>query len=104
NAGISRQLIVLPTGAGKTIVMAAIAKQLNKKTIILAHREELISQAVDKFQLFWPGVSIGVCMAECDEIDRQIVVGSVQSCSRPKRLERLRAQGFEVMMIDEAHH
>jgi ATP-dependent helicase IRC3 len=103
-AGTSRQLIVLPTGAGKTIVMAAIARHLNKKTIILAHREELISQAIDKFQLFWPGVSIGVCMAERNEIDCQVVVGSVQSCSRPKRLDRLRAQGFEVMMIDEAHH
>ena len=43
-------------------------------------------------------------MAEVDEIDRQVVVGSVQSCSRPKRLEKLKEQGFDVMMIDEAHH
>jgi superfamily II DNA or RNA helicase len=104
NNGINRQLIALPTGSGKTIVMAAIAKKLNKKTLILAHREELIQQVVDKFQLFWPDVSIGVCMAERDEIDCQIVVGSVQSCSRPKRLKKLKAQGFKVMMIDEAHH
>jgi len=103
-AGINRQLCALPTGSGKTIIMSAIAKQLNKKTIILAHREELISQAVDKFKLFWPGVNIGVCMAERDEIDCQIVVGSVQSCSRPKRIERLQEQGFDLMMIDEAHH
>lgn len=103
-AGIHRQLIVLPTGAGKTIVMAAIAKTFNKKTLLLAHREELITQAVEKFQLFWPGVDIGVCMAERDETDHQIVIGSVQSCSRPKRLEKLQDLGFDVMMIDEAHH
>ena len=102
--GVNRQLVSLPTGSGKTIIMSAIAQNLNKKTLILAHREELIQQAVDKFQLFWPGVSIGVCMGERDEIDSQIVVGSVQSCSRPKRLKRLKAQGFKVMMIDEAHH
>lgn len=102
--GINRQLVTLPTGSGKTICMAAIAKQLNKKTLILAHREELITQTVDKFRLFWPGVDIGICKAEKDEIHTLIVVGSVQSCSRPKRLERLREQGFEVMMIDEAHH
>jgi ATP-dependent helicase IRC3 len=102
--GIYSQLISLPTGSGKTVVMAAIAKNLNKKTLLLAHREELIQQAVDKFKLFWPEVNIGICMAESDQIDCQVVVGSVQSCSRPKRLERLKAQGFELLMIDEAHH
>lgn len=103
-AGINRQLISLPTGSGKTIVMAAIAKHFNKKTLLLAHREELIIQAAEKFKLFWPEASIGVCMAGRDEIDNQIVVGSIQSCSRPKRLERLKEQGFELLMVDEAHH
>ncbi len=103
-SGHKRLLVHLPTGSGKTIVMAALAKVLDKKTLILAHREELIAQAVDKFRLFWPGVSIGVCMAERDEIHHQIVVGSVQSCSRPKRLEKLQSLGFDLMMIDEAHH
>lgn len=104
STGLSRQLISLPTGSGKTIVMSAIAKKFNKKTLLLAHREELITQAHDKFRLFWPDVSIGICMAERDEIDTQVVIGSVQSCSRPKRLERLKKQGFDLLMIDEAHH
>jgi ATP-dependent helicase IRC3 len=103
-AGVNHQLINLPTGSGKTICMAAIAKSINKKTLLLAHREELITQAVDKFRLFWPEVKLGICMAERDEIHNQVVVGSVQSCSRPKRLERLKEQGFELLMIDEAHH
>ncbi len=102
--GTHKQLIILPTGSGKTIVMAALAMQFNKKTLLLAHREELITQAVDKFKLVWPEVNVGVCMAERDEIHNQIVIGSVQSCSRPKRLERLKEQGFEIMMIDESHH
>lgn len=102
--GVNRQLIALPTGSGKTIVMAALALHLNKKTLILAHREELIAQAVEKFKLVWPGVGIGVCMAERDDIHEQVVVGSIQSCSRPKRIERLKEKGFDLMMIDEAHH
>jgi ATP-dependent helicase IRC3 len=102
--GVNRQLISLPTGSGKTVVMGALAKQINKKTILLAHREELIDQAVEKFKLVWPEVSIGICMADKDEIHAQVVIASVQSASRPKRLERLKEQGFELMMIDEAHH
>ncbi len=103
-AGVCRQLISLPTGSGKTVIMSALAKELNKKTLVIAHREELIIQAVEKFKLVWPEASIGVCMTDMNEIESQVVVGSVQSCSRPKRLKRLHEQGFEMLMIDEAHH
>lgn len=102
--GVNRQLIALPTGAGKTIIMAAIAKRLNKKTLILAHREELIKQAYDKFKLFCPEINVGICMANKDEIENQVVIGSIQSCYRPQRLAKLKEQGFDLLMIDEAHH
>ena len=102
--GIKRQLIALPTGSGKTVVMSGIAKVVNKRTLILAHRQELIDQTVDKLRLVWPEIRVGICMAERDEIDAQVVVGSVQSCCRQKRLERLKAQGFDLLMIDECHH
>ena len=90
--GIKRQLIALPTGSGKTVVMSGIAKAVNKRTLILAHRQELIDQTVDKLRLVWPEISVGICMAEQDEIGAQVVVGSVQSCYRQKRLEKLKAQ------------
>ncbi|HEY4831574.1 MAG TPA: DEAD/DEAH box helicase [Waddliaceae bacterium] len=104
NEMVFRQLISLPTGSGKTVILGSLAQRLNKKTILLAHREELIIQAVEKFKLVWPEVDIGICMGDFDEIHTQVVIGSIQSCSRPKRLERLKEQGFEIMMIDEAHH
>ena len=104
SGGVNKQLIVLPTGSGKTIVMGAITKHFNKKTLVLAHREELITQAIEKFKLFWPDVDIGICMADQDDMSKQVVIGSVQSCSRPKRLDRLKEQGFQLLMIDEAHH
>ena len=84
--------------------MGALAKQLNKKTILLAHREELIDQAIDKFKLIWPKADIGICMAEKDEIHNQVVIASIQSASRSKRLAKLKEQGFELMLVDEAHH
>jgi superfamily II DNA or RNA helicase len=103
-AGLNSQLIVLPTGSGKTILMAAIGQHFNKRLLLLAHREELIQQAVEKFKLYWPEADIGICKAEREEISHQIVIGSVQSCSRPKRLVKLKEQGFEILLIDEAHH
>jgi len=43
--GVMRQLISLPTGIGKTIIFAMLAKHLGMRTLILAHREELLQQA-----------------------------------------------------------
>lgn len=102
--GINSQLIVLPTGSGKTILMAAISKHFNKKILLLAHREELIQQAFDKFKLYWPEADIGICKAEREDAKNQIIIGSVQSCSRSKRLGLLKESGFDILMIDEAHH
>jgi len=100
----SRQLIVLPCGTGKTILMAAIAKTYNKKTLILAHRNELLIQTDKKIHLFWPKASVGICKAQQNDISKQIVVASVQTCCREKRLSQLIKQGFEVLLVDEAHH
>lgn len=52
-----RQLIVLPTGSGKTLVFGALAKRYaetvdpDKPILVLAHRTELLEQAEDKLQM-----------------------------------------------------
>ena len=104
NDGTHRQLIVLPTGTGKTILMAAIAKHFKKRVLVIAHREELIQQAKTKFRSLWKKADIGICKAKRNELDHNIIIGSVQSCSQNKRLEQLKKKGFDVLMIDEAHH
>ena len=53
--GITRQLISLPTGTGKTVIFALLAKAINTKTLIVAHTEELINQAKEKLEMVWPG-------------------------------------------------
>lgn len=105
-------LIVMATGTGKTIVMSALAdRELRRggRVLILAHRGELISQAVDKLQKA-TGICAGVEMAElCSDTDAEtppymVVVGSVQSMCRPARLARFHADDFSLVMIDECHH
>ncbi len=99
-----RQLIVLPTAAGKTFVMAAIVRHFNKKVLLIAHREELLHQAEEKIKAYWPEADIGYCKAERKEFDHQIILGSTQTCCRPNGLRQLKEKGFDILMIDETHH
>ena len=103
-SNVRRQLIVLPTGTGKTYLFAGITKHFNKRTLILAHRDELLKQAKDKIQKYWPESDIGIVQSSMEQYDHQIVIGSLQSCAFPHRIERLKQQSFEVLIVDEAHH
>lgn len=101
---ITRQLVILPTGTGKTILFGELTKQLNTRTIIIAHREQLVKQAAEKIHLVWPEAEIGICMGEKNDLDSQIVIASIQSASRAPRIQQLKEQGFSLCVVDEAHH
>ena len=103
-AEITRQLVALPTGTGKTILFGALAREQNKPALIIAHREELLTQARDKILLLWPDADVGIVKAELNEVDHQIVIASIQTISRPNRLQQLKACDFSLLVIDEAHH
>ena len=102
-----RQLGVLPTGAGKTICFASMARRFwtkrAERTLILAHREELIQQAVEKIYK-----ATGI-VADVEKADRRaslsapVVVGSIQTM-QGARLERWPANHFGLVVPDEAHH
>ena len=92
-----RELLVLPTGCGKTVVFNTIANDRPGKTLILAHRDELIEQARDKFNGMF-GELPGKIKAQENEI-RRVTVGSVQTMSR-----RDYSGMFDTVIIDEAHH
>jgi len=87
-----------------TIVFNSLAQQKGVRTLILAHRDELITQAVDKLLMMWPDADVGVVKAQRNEIDHQIVVGSIQTLARRSRLEQIPPDWFELIIVDEAHH
>ena len=104
--GVYRPIISLATGLGKTLIFSEIAKRINRRTIIIAHRDELIRQAKEKLLLVWPEAegSIGIVKGDIHEPDKPIVIASIQSASRGKRLADLHGTGFDLCIIDEAHH
>ena len=93
----NRELLVLPTGCGKTVVFNTVAHQRDGNTLILAHRDELIEQARDKYFSMY-GELPGKIKAEENEI-RQVTVGSVQTMCR-----RDYTGQFQTVIVDEAHH
>src|SRR2546425_1698820 len=58
--GVQRPLLVLPTGTGKTIIFALLVQRRGGRALILAHRDELIQQAVDKLHLVDPTMALVV--------------------------------------------
>lgn len=106
--GNNKTLLVLPTGTGKTIVFAKIAEECVRRqdrVLILAHRGELLDQAADKI-LTATGLKCATEKAEesCLGSWYRIVVGSVQSLMREKRLRQFEKRYFNKIIIDEAHH
>lgn len=108
DSGIKRTLLVLPTGCGKTIVFAKITEECvmrGKRILILAHREELLEQAADKIKRT-TGLSCAKEKAgdSCLGSWYRVVVGSVQTLMRQKRLAEFDKGYFDCIIIDEAHH
>ena len=107
--GRQKTLLVLATGLGKTIVFCNVVKKLvqkGEKVLILAHRGELLDQASDKLKKS-TGLETALEKAESsclDYPDIPVVVGSVQTLQSEKRLKRFRADYFDTIVIDEAHH
>lgn len=106
--GTKKTLLVLPTGCGKTIVFAKIVEDMvkrGKRVLILAHRGELLEQAADKIYKS-TGLKCAVEKAEESSLGSwyRVVVGSVQSMQRQKRLDKFRKNHFDTIIVDEAHH
>ena len=98
-----RKLAVLPTGAGKTFIVVALQHALKAKTLFIAHRRELISQTVNAFQNYDSETSVGVVMADQNELGNDVTVASIQTLANPNRLLQLDTD-YDLIVVDEAHH
>lgn len=103
-----RTLLVLPTGCGKTIVFSKIIENRvahGDRVLVLAHRGELLDQAADKLlQATHLRCAIEKAESSCLGSWYRVVVGSVQSMMRDKRLSQFPVDYFDTIVIDEAHH
>jgi superfamily II DNA or RNA helicase len=97
-------LIVLPTGAGKSLVIAMLVEQARKfdaRVIVLQHRKELIEQNAEKIQILLPDIKIGIYSAGLNSRDTEadVVCAGIQSVhSKAHEFGRR-----ELILIDEVH-
>jgi superfamily II DNA or RNA helicase len=106
-------LLVLPTGCGKTVVFSHLAARQPKRTLILAHRQELVEQAAEKIRAV-TGEHAAIEMGNRYSQERgvyaaaKVVVASVQTMiagfSGKRRMDRFRPNDFGLVVVDEAHH
>jgi DNA repair protein RadD len=97
-------VIVLPTGAGKSIVIGELCRQIKAwkgRAIVLAHRKELLEQNAAKAELLIPGVNVGIYSAGLRkrDLNQDVVVAGIASvydkaCQFGSR---------QLVLIDEAH-
>jgi superfamily II DNA or RNA helicase len=107
--GVRRPAIVLPTGAGKTVVFAhrallfhADPRNLGKRFLVLAHTDELVQQAAKKIKRSGPHLQVGIVKAAMNQVQAQVVVASVQTLRSKKRRDAIRNVGR--IVVDECHH
>jgi ATP-dependent helicase IRC3 len=124
SAGTNRVLIKSPTGTGKTVTFAAMPRfpqvasrlaafpQRGAFMLVIAHREELLTQAAAKLQAANPKLIVDIEMAD-NYASRaaNIIVASIQTLAavsggrKFSRLLRLmRDHTFRLVIVDEAHH
>ena len=101
-SAVHRNLLVLPTGAGKTYIFSRYRARIPGRTLMISHRREIIHQTAKTVEQV-TGIQPGIVMGEENEIAADTIIASIQSLARRSRLLQL-PEDVELIVIDEAHH
>ncbi len=106
-------LVVLATGLGKTWLSAfdsvAFAREAGvdlaaQRLLFVAHREEILDQALATYRQIRPGCVMGKFTGQAKDGDATVVFASIQTLSKPQHLQRFAADHFAYIVVDEFHH
>jgi len=103
--GCKAPLLVMPTGAGKTVCFTYMAQRAQAKglrVLLLAHRRELIGQISEALKRW--GVEHGVIRTNTKPTNHTVQVGMVQTLANRIKLDKVKRYVFDLVIVDEAHH
>lgn len=108
--GLQRQLVHLPTGTGKTIIIANLLNEIEGRVLILTHRQILVQQTKEKILLVNPEANIGIIQGKNNDVNKEILVASVPTIGKQRQdiLQKDRLldipTDIKLVIVDEAHH
>jgi superfamily II DNA or RNA helicase/HKD family nuclease len=104
-AGNRAGLVVLATGLGKTWLAAFdSARPEYRRVLFVAHREEILEQALATFRCIRPGATLGFYTGEEKAADTDVLFASIQTLGRARHLAGFDPTTFDYIVIDEFHH
>lgn len=103
--GFARGIVVMATGVGKTY-LAAFDSQKFKRVLFVAHREEILRQAMGTYEKVVPQKTKGWFNANEKNTEADIIFASVQTLSQEQYLDPryFAPDYFDYIVIDEFHH
>lgn len=97
-------LLELYCGYGKTVVGLYITAAMGVKTAVLVHKEFLMTQWIERIEMFLPGARVGKIQGPVIDIkDKDIVLVMIQSLATKEYPMDL-FSGFGMIIVDECHH
>lgn len=101
--------ITLPTGTGKAVILAYVARDLARRgrVLVIVHTKELVHQLAEKLRLVFPDHEVGIVMNIHDDPTCRIVVACVATLRAGHRLQRVLSGSPDpvaALLIDECHH
>ena len=104
--GREAAMAVLPTGAGKTVIAVAVARDVvvdwRRRVLIVVNRKELVGQWTDTIRRVDPTLSVSQVGDGRADWSGQVVVAMVQSLT-PERLRGRDRHMFGLLIFDECH-
>jgi superfamily II DNA or RNA helicase/diadenosine tetraphosphate (Ap4A) HIT family hydrolase len=102
-AGYSAGLVVLATGLGKTWLSAFDAANFDR-VLFVAHREEILEQAMQTFRLMRPDGHFGRYTGTEKDLGADVLFASIQTLGRVAHLRQFSPEAFDYIIVDEFHH
>lgn len=98
-------LVVLATGLGKTWLSAFDSAGAGfERVLFVAHREEILIQALHTFRRIRPDAALGKFTGAEKSLTVDVLFASIQTLGRTEHLQRFRPDAFDYIVVDEFHH
>lgn len=95
----------IPTGKGKSILGIYIAYKLRQKTLVIVHKDDLVTGWTNDIKLCFDNINVGLYKAQKRILGEQFTIATIQTMSRMSEedLEEF-SSNFGLVIVDEQHH